>query len=269
MTRRLSRFDRFVRSFLKRFMYSQMAIRSGFLIAIGKEQPLIRFNIEKDPPSIYLAFRIKTSLINDLVEHLRIPSEYSLSPIRCLSKDKLEYLMVLNVYRVSGVTNGIRAEWSVFIRDTNNTPRYMIIETRSSRFSMDPIKIITKASKVIHERIGNIIQTQIGEGVNAFNSKIILPDSPKYVSLSPEWIAANDEIYWGNGINDRTYYDGEMANPKIIRVADDSFNITDGSVWSQFLESVPSHVLVLNNALELVVSPWYNVDKIKIQKINM
>ena len=259
LTKKLSRLGRLGRNILKRYMYSQMAIYSGFKIAIGKDQPLMQFKIENDPPSIYWVYRIKPSEIDNLAQKLRIPPQFSLCPIRCLNTDEPEYLLTVNAYRVSGLANGLRAEWSVFVRDATNTPRYMIVDARSSTSSMDPVNIITKASTVIHKREGNVIHTQIGEGEHAFTSTITLPDHLPSVTSSAEWVSANDYIYWGNGICDRTFYNAGLADAWQSLVDSKNSVIRDGTFWSQVVESDPVYILKLNNAIELVVSPWENV----------
>lgn len=235
------------------------------MIAIGKEQPLVKFKIEKDPPSIYWVYRIKSAKVGNLTHKLGIPPQFSLCPIRCLDQDEPDYLMIVNAYRVSGLANGKRAEWSIFVRDASNTPRYMVVDARSSQFSMDPVSIITRASTVVHERVGNTIHTQIGEGENAFTSTITLPDSAPYVTSSPEWVSANDHIYWGNGISDGTFYNAGMADARQFRISNGNYHLKDGSFWGQLVEPDPVHVLVLDNAIELVISPWENVDSVDIQ----
>ncbi|HAV77123.1 MAG TPA: hypothetical protein DCX53_07200, partial [Anaerolineae bacterium] len=220
-TKPLSKLGRFGRSVLKRFMYSQMAILTGIKIAIGKEHPLIPFTVEADPPSIYWVFRIKPSEIEGLARKLGIPSHFSLCPIRCLDTDEPDYLLTVNAYRVSGLANGLRAEWSVFVKDSDNTPRYMIVDARSSQLSVDPISIITKKSKVIHEKSGNEIHTQIGDGEDIFKSTIILPSNATPVTTSADWVSANDYIYWYNGICDRTFYDAGLANAKQRRISNE------------------------------------------------
>lgn len=260
-TKRLSKLGRLGRSFLKRFMYSQMAVRTGFMIAIGKEHPLIPFTVEKDPPSIYWVYKIKDSEIEDLAHKIGIPPQFSLCPIRCLDTDEPAYLLTVNAYRVSGLANGIRAEWSVFVRDDSNIPRYMVVDARSSKVSVDPISIITKASHVTHERNGNTIRTQIGEGENAFRSTLTLPNHAPFVKSSAEWVSANDYIYWGNGICDRTFYNAGLANTKQRRISIENCEIEDGSFWGKLVEPEPVHILVLDNAIEFVISPWENVDQ--------
>jgi len=250
------------RSILKRFMYSQLAILSGLKIAIGKDIPLVRFTVEKDPPSVYWVYRIKPSEMDNLSREIGLSDGYSLCPIQCLDTEEPEYWLTINAYRVSGLANGLRAEWSVFIKDAENAPRYLIIDARSSKFSVDPVDIITRASTVIHEKRDGKLQTQIDEGDSVFRSAISLPDLVAPVTISRDWVSANDYIYWGNGICDRTFYDTGLANTKQNRIGKEYYEIQDGSFWSQFVEPGPAHVLVLQNSIEFVISPWENVDRI-------
>ena len=260
----LTRLGKIGRSILKRFMYSQLMILSGIKIAIGKENPLVKFTVEKDPPSVYWVYLIKSSKIKELEQKLGISERFSLCPIRCLETDEPAYLLTVNAYRVSGLANGLRAEWSVFVRDAENTPRYLIVDARSSQLSLDPIDIITRASTVIHEKRDGKIHTKIGEGDRAFKSTITLPDDAKSVTTSRDWVSANDYIYWGNGICDRTFYDTGLANANQNRVGNEHCVISDESFWSQFVEPNPVHVLMLQNSIEFAISPWENIDRLHI-----
>ena len=264
-TKPLTTFGQIGRSVLKRFMYSQLAILSGLKIAIGKENPLVKFKVEKAPPSIYWVYRIRSSEIDKLIEAIRLPEHFSLCPIRCLEIDEPEYWLTINAYRVSGLANGLRAEWSVFIRDAENISRYLVIDARSSTFSVDPVDIITRASIVIHEQRDGKIHTQIGEGDRAFRSAITLSSAQSPAKASRDWVSANDFIYWGNGICDRTFYDTGLANAKQNRIEKDDYEIFDGSFWSQFVEPEPAYVLVLQNSIEFVISPWENIDRVHIR----
>lgn len=264
-TKPLSSLGRIGRSLLKRFMYSQLAILSGIKIAIGKEKPLVRFTVENDPPSIYWVYRIKSSEIERLSRAIGLPEHFSICPIQCLESEEPEYWLTINAYRVSGLANGLRAEWSVFVRDAENTPRYLIVDARSSQFSVDPVDIITRASTVIHERRDDQIHTQIGEGEHVFRSTMTLPKVASPMTISRDWVTANDYIYWGNGICDRTFYDAGLANTKQNRIGKENYEITDRSFWSQFVEPEPAHVLVLPDAIEFVISPWENIDRLHVR----
>ena len=263
LTNRLSKAGKLGRSFMNRFMYSQMAILTGIRIALGKEQPLVQFTVERDPPSIYWVYRIKPGEVEGLAQKLGIPPQFSLCPIRCLESDEPEYLLTVNAYRVSGLAKGMRAEWSVFVQNGDHIPRYMVLDARSSQRSVDPVSIVTKASVVLHERDGNSIRTQLGEGEQAFRSTLTLPGDAPFVTSSAEWVTANDYIYWGNGICDRTFYNSGLANAQQLRVDKENADIQDGSFWGSLVEPDPVHILILNNAIEFVVSPWENVERIK------
>ena len=259
----LSRLGQVGRSIMKRFMYSQLTILTGLKIAIGKDHPLVRFTVENDPPSIYWVFRIKSSEVEGLAQKLGIPSQFSLSQIKCLDTDEPAYLLTLNAYRVSGLANGIRAEWSVFVKDSDNIPRYMIVDARSSKRSVDPVSIITPRTVVIHEKNGNEIHTEIGEGDNAFRSTITLPPLTSTVTASADWVSANDYIFWLNGVCDRTFYDAGLADAKQHRINNENCVIDDGSFWSQIVEPDPVHILILDNPIEFAISPWENIDRIR------
>lgn len=257
----LTRLGKKFRSFYRRYTYAQLAVWNGFLIAIGKDEPLIKFKIEKDPPSIYLVYRIRSSKIEGLAERFGIPAQFSLCPIQCLETDKPEYLIALNIYKVSGLVSGFRAEWSVFVHDDTNQPRYMIIEAWSSTFSMDPVNIFTKAVTVIHERKGDTIHTQVGDGAASFRARITIPEEEEAVTLSTEWISANDYIYWRNGICDRTFYNADLAHAQQLCIHNGNSKITNGTFWAEIVEPDPVHILMVDTEIELVVSPWENVDR--------
>jgi len=235
------------------------------MIAIGREQPLVKFTVEADPPSVYFVFRVRDEMVEQLGDRLGLPSELVPAAIRCLGDDDPAHLLVLNVYRVSGLANGLRAEWSVFVADAAGVPRYMVFDARSSQTSMDPVDIITRASPVTHERRGSVIETRVGTDPTAFVSTIDVPpgDAAPRVSPAPEWATANDFIYWGNGICDRTYYDAGMIDPKQRKVPTSACTIADGTGWAELVDPEPVHVLVFEDAIELVISPWENLDRLE------
>jgi hypothetical protein len=245
---------------LRRFLYSQMAMRSAVMIAIGREAPLVRFTVEDDPPSVYLVFRIAPEAVDRLAEDLALPPGLRLAPVRCLAGDEPEHLLTLNVYRVSGITNGMRAEWSVYVEDGSGRRRYLIVDARSSGRSMDPVDVITPASRVEHRLDGDVVSLVVGPPGEAFEASFAIPGDATKVPSSPEWITANDEIYWANGISDRTFYDGGLADADQLTVDPATVKVDDRTRWADYVEPIPHRVLVFREAIEFVVSPWSNVD---------
>lgn len=244
------------RKFLHRFLYAQMALRSGAMIALGKEDALVKFTVEADPPSIYLVFKVRD--VDGLRREANLPPGLGLTPIRCLADDEPQHLLTLNVYRVSGITNGMRAEWSVYIDDPARpgTPRYMVVDARSSTRSMDPVDVLTPASTVKYVP-GNIV---IGDAPDAFTVQFDPAETGPRVASAPEWNSANDYIYWGNGICDRTFYDGGLAAANQESLDVSNISISDHTRWAKFVDPAPHQVLIFRNPIEFVVAPWSNLN---------
>jgi len=256
----LTRRGLLLRRVLRRFLYSQMAVRSAVMIAVGREAPLVRFTVEDDPPSVYLVFRIRSDALAALATELALPGGLRLTPVRCLAGDEPAHVITLNVYRVSGITNGLRAEWSVYVDDGGGRPRYLVVDARSSGRSMDPVDVITPASRVEHRREGDVVTFAIGPAGEDIEATIPVPPGGGRAVSAPEWICANDEIFWANGVSDRTFYDGGLADADEVAVDPSTVTVTDRSRWARFVDPVPHRVLVLREAIEFVVSPWANID---------
>ena len=64
-------------------------------------------------------------------------------------------------------------------------------------------------------------------------------------------------------ISDRTYYDAGMADARQVALPPAALTIRDTTPWATIIEPEPAHVLVLLDAIELVISPWENIDRIR------
>lgn len=245
---------------LRRFLYSQMSLRTGAMVALGREQPLVRFTVADDPPSLYLVWRVPDATA--LADHLQLPEGMELAPIRCLEGDEPEYLLTLNVYRVTGITNGLRAEWSTYIADADGVPRYLIVDARSDATSMDPIDVITRRSRVEHARHGDEVRTVVGEAPSQISVRLGVPSDAPIAVNHRDFVTANDFIYWRNGVCDRTFYDAGLADPDQISIDPATVDIADATEWAAFVDGPPVHVLLFRNAIEFVVSPWENIDRL-------
>lgn len=264
LTKPLGRRGIIGRKALKKFLYSQLSLRQGVMIVLGKEQPLVRFTVEDDPPSVYVVFRVRDDRVADLPTIFGLPPHLPPTPIRCVAGEEPQYYLVLNYYRVSGLAVGLRAEWSIFVADAEGIPRYMVVDACSEKFSIDPVDLNTRRSRVDHRREADRIVSVIGADDRAFECAIELNDvEPTYVTTDPQWSRANDYIYWTNGICDRTFYDAGMHNAKVRRVEATSCTITDRTPWRDLVEPEPAHVLVFEDAIELAMSPWENLRSIR------
>jgi hypothetical protein len=80
------------------------------------------------------------------------------------------------------------------------------------------------------------------------------------VRAAPEWIAANDYIYWRNGICDRTFYDSGLVGAHTTVVRSTNLKIRDSTRWGEIVLPEPKHVVVFHNPIEFAISPWWNLD---------
>lgn len=253
---------RFVRRLIKGLLYTPMALFDAVRIPFRWAQPRIEFTVEADPPSVYYNFRVKSERLEDFQRYLDLPANLPLTGIRCLEGEEPDVLLTLNVYRVSGVTNGVRAEFSTYIADEEGVPRYMVVEARDHEGSMDPIDIITRPSRVEQKRDGDGMITVVASKDDALFQASAAPavfDTAPQVTIHGEWMEANDFIYWRNGIRDRCYYDAGMANPRVRALDPASVELSDDTHWAEFLEPLPKHVLVYENAMHFVIVPWENL----------
>ncbi len=256
----LTPFQRGLRKLVKRFLYSQLYLRESILILFGRAKPFVPFRVEADPPSVYFNFAIRPEHVASLERELGLP--YPLAPIRCLAGDEPFHCLTLNVYRVSGLVNGRRAEWSLYVRDPGGTPRYVVVEAASDAASMDPVHIVTRAGQVAHEEADGWLTSDVlsADGTR-FVARYPNGAGGARVRAAPEWVEANDFIYWRNGMCDRTFYDAGLANARMHLVDPSQASIEDGTRWGCLVEPTPRHVVVFQDAIDFSISPWWNVDE--------
>ena len=248
------------RRVLKRMLYAQLALRDAFLILIGRQHPHLSFKVLADPCSIYMNFPIRKDMEREFVDHINLGDQLSPVPVRILAGDEPGLMLTLNIYEVSGLVHGPRAEWSTYIADSNGIPRYMVLEARAAAGSMDPVNLFTRPDRVEHQVTGGrVVSTVASEGGSLFSSSIRLDDTHPMARPATEWIEANDYIYWRNGVCDRTWYDASLFNAKVRSVPPADVTITDETPWARFVEQQPRSVLRYDGALEFMISPWFNI----------
>lgn len=248
------------RKALKRFLYFQFALRDALFILLGKEQPSIAFTVKENPCSVYFNFRVRPECRDEFLSYINLAEGLEPCPIRILEDADPEWTLTLNVYEVSGISRGMRAEWSTYIRDSEGTPRYMVVEARSSEFSMDPVDIVTKKGRVEHSMSATEVQTVVAsEEGQLFSSALQLKENQPLAQIADEWIEANDFIYWRNGICDRTYYDANMIAARVRNIPTEDASIDDQTHWARFLEPQPMHILKYEGPLNFMITPWANI----------
>ena len=227
-------------------------------IGRGKVPPLVQFKVEADPPSVYYNFEIPEDRVADLEREIGSP--LPLCPIRCIEGEAPFYCLTANMYRVSGLANGIRIEWSLYVRDEGGTPRYMVVEAQADSGSIDPVNLLTKATECTHVHSGDLLEGTVLDSTGGrFSATIQMPDEGEAVRADPEWVEANDYIYWLNGICDRTFYDSGLANARTHLIDPARCKIEDSTAWAKWVNPEPKHVIVFEHSIEFAMSPWWNV----------
>jgi len=248
---------------VKRFLYSQLYLRDFFMIMFGKSKPIVPFKVEASPPSVYWNFEILPEKVQDLERELGLP--LPLKKIRMLEGEDPRFYLTLNLYRVSGLANGIRAEWSLFAEDPHNAkPRYLVVEATSDARAVDSVDLLTEIGEISHELSGETLESfAVSARGGRFSCTCNKVLGGKRVRAHPEWVEANDFIYWLTGICDRTFYDAGMANARIRQLDPSEYSISDDSFWGGLVDPTPRHVIVYDDAIEFAMSPWWNLDDIE------
>jgi hypothetical protein len=248
------------RRFLKRFLYSQMSLMDAVAIVLGKTQPRVPFTVKAEPSSVYFNFRVRPEQHDAFTRYCNLPDGFVITPIQCRKGEQADTLLTLNVYEVTGIARGIRAEWSTYIRDPQGVPRYMVLEAQSSEYSMDPVDVITRKGRVEHSSNTAQITTLVAAlGGGLFQATVPLTNASDCTDIHSEWVSANDYIYWRNGICDRTFYDTGLAYPTASLIPSNDARISDQTHWAPFLEPIPKHIVQIRNAIDFVIIPWSNI----------
>lgn len=265
--------DKATLEFVKRTEFYDRARNEADRIAAGVAQPILEFTVEGSPPSVFVNWIIPDAQAAAFSSFVALPPGFSLAKVRIIESDPVQrYWLSLNVYRVSGLTTGLRAEWSTYVDDGSGVPRFMIIRARAAEGSLDPLGPIAQPEPFSHGVTGGAILTAMNKtvlvdgvpvvtGDNLFNSSITLPApvDRNYVVPTREWVTANDFIYWLNGVNDRIFHNSTSHSAPLISVDLGDVVLDDDSEWAPFVDPVPGHVLVYLDRIQFMIGPWWNV----------
>lgn len=259
-----------MRPLLKSLFIGMDAIDYCEAVSHGGNPPWMNFKVGQDPNSIFINFEFRDSATREAFAAEHLPAGFSLAPIRILDTDAPRYFLVLNVYQSSGgLVEGARAEWSVFVNDpTSGEPRFLVVQAAAETISADSVNLLTPPEPVSHALETDAISSYVGvvdeesrQESLYFSSRINWPQQPEtLVSFHREFAAANDSIYWGNAVADRGLHNASVHNRQAVLITGGDIAITDKSRWSQYIRPEPVHTVVYRNPLDIVISPWWNLD---------
>ncbi len=250
----------------KHLMYGTLSRQTAADVFKGTEQPLLKFEVLDDPPSLFVNFEIRPDKVDDLVEFLDLPSGFALTPITILEGDTPRLYLSLNIYAVyglRGLLTGNRAEWSVYVTKNEGRPSFMVVDAKASELTLDSVNWFTPGTELTHRRTNDGLSSFVAADDGLSFSSLVAQSGiwkAAHMYPDPSWVAANDRIYWRDGVADRTYYDGDSVDTPVLSVDPEEMTMTDSTVWRQFVDPKPVSVLVYETGFELVISPWYNLD---------
>lgn len=256
------------RGTLKRLFHGMNAVDYAKGVGTRGNAPWMNFAVGTEPNSIFINFRFKDEAQRKAFAAEHLPAGFELMPIQILADEEPDYFLVLNVYRSGGgLVSGARAEWSVFVRDPDTEkPRFMVIQAAAEAISADPVNLLTMPEPVRHELSESAIATYVGVAEEElersyFESEITWPlRDPTVIHTARQFVSANDRIFWGNGVADRGLYNGTVFNRDALLVPPGQLVVRDQSRWAPYVASEPAHAFVYTVGLDIVVSPWWNLD---------
>jgi len=236
-------------------------------VEVDGNLPWLHFDVGGPPNSIFVNFAMLPDQVAAF-EAAELSAGFKLAPVRILESDEPTYFLVLNIYIAGGgLVEGPRAEWSVFIKDpADGQTRFMVVQAAAGSASADPVNLVTAPEPVTHELKDGRIVSRVGfvEGDterNYWTSSIVWPQPVETPAVSArEFVAANDYIFWPNGVADRGLYNASVHNRDAVLIANSDIEIQDDSRWTRYIESTPRHSYVYTTPLDIVVSPWWNLD---------
>lgn len=251
----------------KHYMYGTLMSEYAEDVLKGTEQPLLKFKVLDNPPSLFINFEVAPVKVDELAAYLRLPRGFALTPIAILEGEAPRFYLTLNIYAVDGLQgllSGNRAEWSVYVTKNGGRPSYMIVDAKASELTLDSVDWFTPGTEVMHTRSAEGLRSFFAsDGGTSFRSLVPqagISQAPRAYP-EPSWVSANDRIYWRDGVADRTYYDGDFVDTPVRSVDPAKITFADTTIWRRFVNPRPVSVLVYETGFELVISPWYNLDR--------
>jgi hypothetical protein len=229
----------------------------------------LNFDVGTDPNSIFINFEFTDAEQRRRFESRELPQGFTLAPLRILQGERPGYFLVLNIYRSSGgLVEGARAEWSVFVEDPmTGEPRFLVVQAAAENISADPVNLLTFPEPVSHLLEAGEVRSSVGESPGDGSEATYFRSAFPYPARGPilrrfarEFVAANDFIYWGNGVADRGVFNGSVYARQAEMIPTGPLVLEDRSRWAQYINQEPRHALIYRNPLEIIISPWWNLE---------
>ena len=245
---------------MKASLYSGLLNSEALSILNGTAEPVVHTTVEGSPQSVFWHWRIPAGNLAAFEAAADLPTGLTLAPTRLAESDPApEHWLTLEVRRVSGTENGVRADWSTYVDDGAGV-RTLVLESRASFAALDPVNRFTDPYPVSHTSTGATLDTAVGVGPDAFTSSFVAPapGSGPTELAAREWVAANELRYWANGVADRVFHDSTVFEPMDL-VDPAGVAMANGSQWAPYVAASADRVWVSGQRTGLVTNPWWHI----------
>ncbi len=201
----------------------------------------INYFVNDYRPTIFINFetpQAKVAFFSAAV----LPVGFEMVKLKILESDSPAYCLTLNTYIALRRIASAHTEWSVFVKDpTKEKPRSMVFQTLSSTLSLDTsveaITTMPEPSTYVHDNGKLVYEVQQGlndSSVHYFSSSIVwTQDSAQTDGTTPEFVAANDVIYWGGSVCDHGLSSGSMHNRDVTVIPTGDYTVIDDTQFDK------------------------------------
>ena len=230
-------------------------------VAAGTAQPILHVRTGENLPTLWLHFRVRADRLDALAAAIPLPPGLSLAKVPVVRGESPQHYLTVALTEVGGDRTGIRAEWTTYVRTVDDpAPRTLMLDAQASTASLDPVRLETRPAERLEYTVeGGATSARVVAAGASFSAAFPLPRQAQTRRVARAWNAAGDLIYWKNGVVDRVYYSGLVANRRLTRIEPSSVAIEDRTAWAAFVHPTPRWVLLLRERLDYAILPWANV----------
>lgn len=247
-------------------IYSKLLKNVGVQIQEGLAESMASFVVDKKPYAYWLNFKISSDKIHEL-ERKIIPPGLQLTKMNMLEGEPAEYMLSVNVYQASGLAQGLRVEYSVYVSEIDDPEMayFLVVDVESDQESLDPVDLFTQPAEYFTytQRPDRFIETSVRDAGAFLNINFPLPVEKQFNRrLNSKWVQANDKVYWLNGIYDRLLYNGGVLDAAIAKVNLKDLSFVNNTPWAHFVEAQPIELLVFAEKQDYQIQAWFNMEEI-------
>jgi hypothetical protein len=264
----------------------------SFYDALGVMQgkvPLLSFKTAVNPKPLFVNYKISNKKVKAF-EAAFLPAGFKLSKIKLVKEQKKpEYALSLNIYKLEGnspETSGYRAEWSTYVKkDGDSNPRFLILKAYSTAPGLDPVyasahydpshfmSIFSPPAVVEYTSDNGALAVTVGtlnaecmmDPSSCFMEELLayamiqIPADAIPASPTKAWMAANDFMFWGNGVADLGFFDSTVNDAELLVFTPTESDVLIDSNFSEFVDAKPMSIILFGSGQNFALKAWGNI----------